>query len=220
VNPQLDPAASPDLQQKQRLLEQLLAEHNAAQYELPPLWASESFYEKYIKPWVEMFESWLRSLGGGMQMSEQTVQMIALLLQYGLYVALGVLILWILYRSAVLVSKWAERLAGGADRPFAVVSAASGIEQQLEEAIGQAEWALALRLRWKLFLVRAREPGSFTPLEFFCTGRATGAEQPTVSAQYRAMFGKETAASGFFSAYDELLKKLGREGEAHQEQSV
>ena len=147
----------------QEFLEQLLRDHHAKEYELPPLEFGQSFYDKFIRPLVDAFIDWLNSMFRDAKPGSGMAALVAFFVEYYVYLLVCFLIVAILM---YLYRMLQTRKLYPAQAHAAASSVASRWSEEYASAVSRSDWAVAMRIRWKLFAERLREPVHRTPQEF------------------------------------------------------
>ncbi len=168
----------------ERILRQILTERHTDSMPLPHLEASsESF--KLWEEFVETAFDAIRSLFPGG--TDLPIGDGAVFLVQAALVVLLILVIYYIVRALLRISlRSAREEANLRESDMSLESRSSG--EDLERALRAKDWSRAMRLRWKLFLLRTRLSESVTPLEFFA-GAGREAFAPPVTDQYGIMFG-------------------------------
>jgi len=183
------------------ILHQLLSEQPAEGYRLPALAPTENWFEKFLDEIADYIE---HLFPRGNSLSSLTGETLLEILRA---LALTSLIVALAYFAWRIWKIYAPRRAVAVVRE-ALPSTSASITRELELAVKQGEWALAARLRWRLFLFRIRKPLSLTPLELL--PRSERMVIPVMSV-YATMFGA-AGASAEYQELDSALQQAEQEG--------
>ncbi len=205
-----DPLAS-ERQQLRSLLEQYHPESTT----LPNLTneTSQNWLESFqqqVQEWLDAFWDWFREVSGPLPPIDMEADWTSWLPPV-FWVSMAVVLGWLLYRLAQNVlgpnSGWrASELAASS------VSVEAQLGDALATAVTDGRWALAARLRWRLFLSRMRFQAHVTPREYF--GEPQHRDQwqqlegTPIHEQYEVMFAATSASPQWFETYNRVLSQL------------
>lgn len=172
--------------------------------ELPNLKAIEPPWEKWLQSWKdwinEQINSWLQNIAPGFSVSQETVNQILKAIVIGLAgLILGMILfyLWRYYKTA--------RWFGGKVEPSRQIgpNPAVSSETELDQALQNKRWAMALRLRWGIFLQKKALSRHLTPFETF-----TQPDYRTFLTKYYSfMFQPQPLENQHYQDWDSWLKQ-------------
>ncbi len=203
------PSQTNSTSDKQALLDQLLEQHEAEQYELPALQSDFSKFEQFTDQLKELFNSFFDSLN--VPVPPSAPELFGKVLVVSLYLTLGAVLLgtlvWLVLRLRDL------RNLDSADLRHATLTGKRyPLEHELQQAREEGQWARALRLRWKLFLYEASEASYRTPGELIRSNSSEATSGPLLLSEeqllhlYTQMFAKEGSNPTAYEKYETLLK--------------
>lgn len=181
---------------------ELLARRDVGDAPLPTLRPEPSALEEYY----ERFSQWLKDLIGPVETGGVEPSNFAPLLtslRYLVYAAVAVAVVLALMAFVRWLSRRLDERAGrgqsiGQEGPH------SRERREMEGALRQGQVALALRLRWRIFLRTAEAPLHTTPLEARTWFDSSEARE-LLTACTQAMFGTSSAGAKLFRSVDSLL---------------
>lgn len=183
---------------RQNLFEQLVRGYDAKGLTLPDLAPRESWLEAGLRRLREWAESLLPDVHLGPSLKswlKAALHALPYLIMAILVLAIGIAI----YAAVRRALRRVEEAEPEAPR------SSPGLEPKLEAALARGDFALAARLRWKLFLARRREPADRTPQEYL-EGRGA-----FVLSQYRLMFGRAETPEPVYGELHGALSALEAE---------
>jgi hypothetical protein len=213
--------ASHRLAQEHQQLQVLLKKYRDISQDLPNLKVEETLgWVPQLREWfqdvVRMFLEWLNGLMGPLQIGNMAIDW-PLVSQILFWLCVAFLVFWLtsfLTRKSFL-HKMAPRPAARAPTPLTSVE--ESLQHRLDAAVHDANWGLAARLRWRLFLYRMRCQPHVTPDEFFrqplYRSHWEQIHGASVIEQYRVMFAAADGSRLWFDHYHDGLTRL--EGASH-----
>lgn len=151
----------------------------------------KSIYDKYLKPETDLKADWI------------DWNLISTILIGLFWFSVIVLVIYIII---TLVQRFSE------PRQFKIKESWSHISSREEKlvdlvkkAMNEGNWALASKLRWRLFLERTNRSAEITPLEFESQKKPA---LPRAIEQYENMFTEPGSSQEWYVQYSEKLKKL------------
>lgn len=205
------PLQATEFENERQALRKIVGEFpSAGNYDLPLLKQNEEIFAG-LKKWIaglwEIF--WTPTITGD---------------QKGLIDALAQIILWLLKIGAValicLAVGYLCVLAFGLLRTRQQLSTALFPQKEtsflrdeelkitLDKALASRNFRQALKLRWKLFLVRCKWPRHITPGEYFQSFAGELPANLNTNIQYAMMFGPEFCNEDLFEQYHRFLQSL------------
>lgn len=206
---------SETLAQERQQLQSLLDQYSEEAKTLPnlsdtvsPTWL-ESLQHQF-QEWLQDLWDWLRELANPLPSIDLEADWTSRL-QPLWWLGLALIIGWLIYSLAKKV-KWLnpDQRALGFSSQW--VSAEEQLGQTLATAIAVEDWALAARLRWRLFLSRMRCQAHLTPYEFFGEPERhqhwKHLEGTPLQEQYEVMFAATEVSPQWYEAYHRVLSRL------------
>lgn len=145
-------------------LDRLLKEHESSDYHLPPLKREPSSFENWVESVRNRFEDWKLPQAGEMDLA--WIWKIALVVVFAL-------VLFMIVRTIMNRDDDRDFFNSEATSPGATGrDLQKTIKNELEEALSNKNYALAMRLRWKIFLSDRALAATCTPQEYLRQKRA------------------------------------------------
>jgi len=197
-------------------LRALLEQYRGPATDLPNLKPEVSLgWVRQVQEWFQeimrLVMAWLKGLFGPSTNAAEQIDWL-LVSQILLWICVASLVCWLIAFLAKkfllhhLVSNPTSRL------PTRMPSAEEPLQHRLDAAVGAANWGLAARLRWRLFLSRMQCQPHVTPDEFFrqpsYQHRWEQFHGASISAQYRMMFAAPGSSRHEFDHYHDGLTRL------------
>jgi hypothetical protein len=197
-------------------LRALLEQYSDAATDLPNLKAEVSLgWIRQVQEWLQevmrLLLAWFKGLFGPRANAAWQIDW-SLVSQILLWLCVAVLVCWLIISLAKKYLSHNRVPVPAGQLPTRMTSAEEPLQHSLDAAVNIANWGLAARLRWRLFLSRMHYQPHVTPDEFF---REPSYQQDweqlhgaSVSEQYRMMFAAPHGARLWFDHYHESLTRL------------
>lgn len=203
---------SADFQKQEEILSQILQQHRAKDYRLPPFVAEKTWLDRLWTYLDDKLGELLHRVFPQLDLSSMT-HPLQMILMVGM--AIAVLIAAIFLFAAVY-KRLRRRPPAFADHLKEALQFQGGQQyliDQIKEALRGGFFSKAARLRWKLFLERCQFPKCTTPRECLAMGRMKtavpdGEVAALVDLKYRMMFGSEASTRQDFEKIDLKLRVL------------
>lgn len=199
---------SPNRNQIENAFQEVIS-HSPKSGGLPPLDPSSQWFKgltEWASQWAERNLGWLRDyFHFDISINPDTVKFFwvafAWLAIAGVVIAFGIMVYRLILRRQMTISGVQESLVSSSTLEAELVG-------RMRKAIEDHNLPLAMRLRWRLFLLRCRYSLSVTPAEAVgdlstLTERGFGYDR-----QYLFMFGGTTFSEIILREYDLLLSKI------------
>ena len=206
-----------NLEQYNRVLEDLLSEKGKAGYPLPRLVHEKGFFDSILDQIKQWFDRQTRFSTHDHSLDiAGFFWVLKWVLIFSICVALLLLLFFLirhfLQRKSPLLKIKEERREKGAS--FSDLE--SVMEKKIKAALEGKDFALAGRLRWKLFLKRSNQKLSLTPWEFDRKEGVSPSPAPTLSiSPYPLMFGKRDHAQEDYRILETSLLELEKVSISH-----
>ena len=191
-------SSSGEYNKELEVLRQLTVSSKADTINLPPLIRESQWYDSFMK----QLRDWLNWLLSFIKMPEghYTLQDIVRFL-------VGLVIVLLVATVVYLVISYFSKKKVGKALPAAPLTRTVGdsLNDQIAQAMGKRDFALAARLRWKLFLLRTRQGADRTPGEILDFGQVS---QTSQFLFYRLMFFRLGEPNDAYLDLDRTLARL------------